>query len=54
MNDSTWLQVRGELLELAMDYRMDWSGFDGRTLLHQIESIIEKAENTEKLKDGER
>jgi hypothetical protein len=44
MNDSKWLMVRGELMELAMKYRMDWSEFDGRDLLREIEDIIKRAE----------
>lgn len=34
-------RVKAEMLNLAEDYRADWSCFDGRTLRHEIQDILE-------------
>ena len=47
MDDEKWRVTKNELLELAYGYRMDWSGFDGRQLLQEVEAIIARAEKNE-------
>ena len=42
MTDKLIDELFAELEALAFNWRMDWSGFDGRTLVYQISELIKQ------------